>query len=158
MIYNQVWGFRYTNIPNFRFIDSAGPETDGNSVALMGYKGTLEMPMVFRTIDFKAFESSSRGALDFITAYVAVGYNDIQAELTRQEFSAVSNSLTEKTITQKISAPTYACAFGLYAGEKFLFIDSRVFYLKGKTEKNSLFSQQTEFEHWLLIVSLGIGF
>ena len=158
MIFNQAWGFRYTNIPNFQFVDNAGPETDANSVSLISYKGTLEMPMVLRTIDFKAFENSNRSALDFITAYVAVGFNNINAELTRQEFSAVPDSIVKKSITQKTNAPTYACAFGLYAGEKFLFVDSRVFYLKGKTEKTSLFSQETEFEHWLLIVSLGIGF
>ncbi len=96
--------------------------------------------------------------MDFITAYFAIGYNEINAESTRQKFSSSLNNIVESSTSEKIKAPTYAFAFGLYAGEKFVFIDTRIFYLKGKTEETNLFSQQKEFEHWLLILSIGVGF
>lgn len=157
-ILNRRWGLRYTVIPNLSFEEGSRIINKGKSLISYQLQGDFKTPMIFRAIDYKSFQNRRSGPFDFLTAYLAAGYNKITVKLKQQQFLPVENVLRQRDFAEDINFPVYSLALGLYGGEKFVVIDSRVLYFRGILQPSSLFDQTTNIDHWLILFSLGFGF
>ena len=156
LLYNGNWGLRYTIMEDISFLDFV--EESNSSISQIKLQGDLKLPMVFKTIDYRAFEKSKTKVFDFLTAYVGVGDNNLELSLTVDEYQAEANTLQKNSYHEVVNSPISAAAFGLYGGERFLVIDVRLLFIKGKTESSDTIDEQYDYETWMMLISLGIGF
>ncbi|MCP4751543.1 MAG: hypothetical protein GY866_11665 [Proteobacteria bacterium] len=160
VLYNQIWGLRYTEIPDMEFDDGKELRTTDEFLSVFDVEGDYKMPMVIRTIDYRAYQGKKTVPFGFLTAYVGAGYNELKLSLKRRQFriDIDSEKLLGDVLVEKVKTPVYSMAFGFYGGESFVVLDTRVLYFKGKTEPAETSDYSVDFDHWMILVSIGIGF
>lgn len=156
LLYNNQWGARYTNISNVLYLETKDENED--SVSLTKISGDFKLPMVLKTVDYSAFSGSNKTIFDFITAYYGLGYNSYNIKESHETYTAESDNLNKEKESKLIDVDMMAAVLGIYGGERFLVIDSRVIYYRGQTGDSKLSGQNHRFEDWLFVVSVGIGF
>lgn len=156
LLYKGIWGVRYTLIEDLTFLDAV--EGSNESVNSYTFQGDLMLPMVIKTIDYKSFAPSSSKIFDFLTAYVGFGYNNLDLELTLNQYTARESSLEKTTVQELVKSSVSAVVFGIYGGERFLVIDTRLLYVKGKTDTSESLDDRYEHDNIMLLISLGFGF
>jgi hypothetical protein len=158
ILYNNSWGMRYTIITDVEFSEGTAIEKFSDSVSAYNLRGDLQFPILLRTIDYRSFNKQSMIPFDFLTAYTGIGYQDIAATLTTRSYTINSNELTHTLIETNVNVPTTGLVFGFYGGEKFVVIDGKLIYFKGETEQKLPSGRRLSFDHWLIQISVGIGF
>ncbi len=158
LIYGRLIGLRMTIIPDFMFSEDTEIVFKDNTLSSFECKGDLKMPMVLKTLDYRSLQGAGKVAFDFLTAYIGIGYNELETEITKKVYSTETNNLHETTIQETVKTPVYSTAFGMYGGEKFLFIDTRLMYIKGESKKGDVINEQVSFDRWMVMFSIGIGF
>jgi hypothetical protein len=156
MLIQESWGLRYTLMADMVFLDIT--EANAGAVSQIEYKGDLKLPMILKTIDYRSFGKTGSSVFDFLTAYMGLGYNNLELSMTRKVYQADTNTMVKSTSYETVNSPTTAAAFGLYGGERFLVVDARLMLVKGKTDTSDLIDDQYEYEAWMLLISFGIGF
>ncbi len=156
LIYGNQYGLRYTNIQNVIYLEST--DESNNSLDDIKLSGELQLPMVLKTMDYNSFSDSNKTVFDFITAYFAFGYNSYNIKETHKVYSAASGNLVKETIEDSISTEFMVTAMGIYAGESFLVIDSRILHYSGETKESDISGDKYKFSDWMLIFSVGVGF
>ncbi len=155
MIFQNSYGLRYSLIQEMEFLETI-TEEDG-SVKKNNFEGDLQLPMVLKMLDFRTFEESPSKVLDFVSAYVGVGYNTLELTMNQKEYYAEAGKLVKKTRKETVNSSVGAFSIGMYGGDSFLVIDFRLRYLRGTIESSEYVKEENEFDKWMMIVSLGFG-
>lgn len=154
LLYNNQWGVRYTNISDVLFLESKKETND--SLDNIELAGELRLPMILRTMDYNTFEGGNKTVFDFITAYMAFGYNSYDIDETHKVYSALAGNLVKDTIKDSLNTEVMATAIGIYGGERFLVIDTRILYYRGETKKSNVSGDKYTFNDWMLVIRLAI--
>lgn len=158
VLYNNRWGVRYSIIPDVKLSEKTDLVNRSDSVSTYDLKGNLEFPTFLRTIDYKAFNKQNAIPFDFLTAYVGIGYSNVTAELTENRYTVNTSMLTQNSSKTDVDAPTTFLVFGFYGGERFVVIDGKLLYFRGSVDPDGTEGRKIEFDHWLMQISVGIGF
>lgn len=158
LLYNNLWGVRYSIIPDVQLTEKIEIKRKNDSLSTYRVEGDLEIPMLLRTIDYRAFNKQNAIAVDFITAYVGIGYREIKTKLKEKIYSANGATMTVSHSETDVDAPVMAVVMGLYMGEKFVVIDSKLLYLRGEIDSAETAGERFTFDHWLIQLSAGVFF
>jgi len=158
IIFRNTWGIRYSQIPNMRFGTDSETDSTGGSVSLLQAKGDYWSPMIIRTIDFRSFPPNTAHPLDFLTAYIAAGYNESPITVQKKTYTASNSTLESISLEKEIESYFYSAAFGFLGGERFFVVDAHVLYISGSINDSSFLEKSMEFDHWLIIFGFGVGF
>ena len=157
-IYGRSWGIRYSNIADFDFEEDTEIVLDSGSVSSYSISGDYEMPSVVYIIENKEFPDQNDGPFNFLTAYITAGYHDTDIELKETKYSAIDGKIATEIRTQNAKIPVYAFSFGFLGGEKFVVLDTKIIYLRGRLDDSEVLDRKMKFDHWLAVFSLGFGF
>ena len=158
ILFQNVWGVRYTFIPAVRFGRDSMFDSTNEELSLLNAEGDLNSTMVMRTIDYRSFPVGNVHPLDFLTAYIAIGYSDIPITVKKITYAAENSNLVKNSQSKQIASPVYTAAFGLYGGERLFVIDAHILYINGSIKDEKYLDSQIEFDHWLIVIGFGVGF
>ncbi len=158
LLYNNLWGVRYSIIPSVQLTEVTEIQQQSDSISAYSVKGDLEIPMLLRTIDYRALGRKSTISIDFITAYVGIGYTETSSELTEKRYQVNGTKLEPVLSKTNVDVPLTAVVMGLYMGEKFIVIDSKLLYIRGEIDSAQTTGERFSFDHWLIQLSAGVFF
>jgi hypothetical protein len=158
ILFQNTWGIRYSFLPAIRLGSLSTVNSLNGTISLINAESDLNTTMIMRTLDYRSFPAGNATPLDFLTAYLAFGYNEIPITIQKTTYSVLNSKLASNRHSKQISSPVYTAAFGLYGGERFVVIDGHLLYVKGLVEDEEYLESSLNFEHWLIIIGIGIGF
>ena len=158
LIFTELWGIRYTFIPDVKFKKEGAPSSKNNQLSSFRVDGDYKSYMIFQTIDYQKFDYTNKGPFDFITAYWGGGYEKIPSKITQTNYKVSNGNFVKETKEEDLEIPVYSLAFGLYANEKFVVADARLLYIKGSINNSDLLSDKVEFDQFLIQFAIGVGF
>lgn len=158
ILYQGLWGARYMILPDVELTEDTELIQGSDSIAAVSVEGDLEIPMVLKTIDYRSFGDGNAIGLDFITAYVGLGYNQIKADLIQKQYTSSGGTFSLKESRMSVNVPVSALVMGLYMGERFVALDGKLLYIRGDIESGDSVAGKMPFDHWLIQLSAGIFF
>lgn len=158
VLYNKGWGFRYVTMPDVKLTEGTTTQRSSNAVWAFHANSDLAFPMILRTIDYRSRTDENAVALDFITAYVGVGSGTVDAEISGRHYLSIGSQLAVSNFDISSTANLNAVAMGLYMGEKFIVLDGKLLYLRGKLRSDELLDNDLTFDHCLIQMSAGVFF
>lgn len=158
LLFSDFGGIRYTSIPDVSLFEAVDEDDDNVTIAHIEMRDKLEIPMLFKTLDFRSFGHETKTFFDFITAYYAIGYNESELSVSGRSYSSSSDRLSTKPLNETVKTNLKAAAFGIYGGERFVFIDARVMYIMGHAEEGEQIRHAHDFDKWMIFFAVGVGF
>jgi len=158
LIFSERWGIRYTAIPDVKFKKEEGISQENQELTSFRIDGDFKTYMLFQTLDFKNFDPTDKGPLDFVTAYWGGGYNKIPTKIRKKTYTISNGGFVTSKSEEEYQLPVESLVFGFYAQERFVVIDARLLYIKGVVKDSELLNTKIDFDQFLIQFGVGIGF
>lgn len=157
LIFNRKWGFRYSENPETKIIDSK-LEIDNSQLSTTSVEGNLKHLTILRALDFRTYDQSGSTPFDFLTAYWGVGYSQNSLDFFKTEYQAQSGQLILSESSDRIEVSTFSLSIGFYGGEKSVVVDTRLQYLRSVISNSDLLDQEIEVNQWKILIAIGLGY
>lgn len=158
LIFTERWGIRYTHIPDVKFKKEEGITHENQEVSSFQVDGDFKTYMLLQTLDFKNFDPTDKGPLDFITAYWGAGYNQMHTKIRKKAYTINNGNFVATKNEEDYELPVQSLVFGFYGQERYAVIDARLLYIKGVIKDSELLNRKIDFNQFLIQFGLGIGF
>jgi hypothetical protein len=154
---NGKWGLRYSQNSDVQFVNPELEQKD-NQLSELSVNGDLKQLTLLRAIDYRTYDRSNSTPLDFLTAYVGVGYSRNKLLLKKKLYRAKTDNLITGDLEDQVPVALYSLSLGLYGGEKHVVVDTQLQYIRGTVSGSELLSKNIIISQWRLILAIGLSY
>ena len=154
---NGKWGLRYSQNSDVQFVNPELEQED-NQLSELSVNGDLKQLTLLRAIDYRTYDRSNSTPLDFLTAYMGVGYSRNKLLLKKKLYRAKTDNLITGDLEDQVPVALYSLSLGLYGGEKHVVVDTQLQYIRGTVSGSELLSKNVIISQWRLILAIGLSY